>query len=312
MLLALLLAAGLAVGAIVTLGHGRSETPAASAPSASLRELVQTLGVLRHPQTASDRRSLQPTIARGGMLPAAFDFSRTRVCKADTSVILLCSVRLDRRLVRAVRLGRSGYRVSIFPAVGVKRAQASVLLTFRGPGVYFTESESGPTDLPVLRSQGVLVSAYAAPGIDRDALLVPDGVSKVALDHFRLLAPKRARLPHLAATISPVRDNVAFLQLGGVTEHTLHLDPRSLGRYFTQGSGRDCTITFAVYALPATARMTWVNADGVATHRVTVHLRLYLGTHHPVATTLPGLLREQQMCRERHPRAATSGRRGQP
>jgi hypothetical protein len=75
------------------------------------------------------------------------------------------------------------------------------------------------------------------------------------------------------------------LQLTGLTEQNLHLNPRALGRYFYQGSGRGCQISFAIYALPATAQMTWLNGVGDAIHRATITLPLYVGTQHPAGGT---------------------------
>jgi hypothetical protein len=58
------------------------------------------------------------------------------------------------------------------------------VIALRGPGLYIITSTT-PTSVQALRSHGLLLSDYAASGIDRGVMLVPDGVAQLTLDHFR-------------------------------------------------------------------------------------------------------------------------------
>jgi hypothetical protein len=86
-----------------------------------------------------------------------------------------------------------------------------------------------------------------------------------------------------------VTDNLALLKMTGLTERNLHLNPHTLGPYFHQGSGHGCQTTFAVYSLPATAQMTWLSRGHTPTRRITINLRLDVGTHHPAPGTTGGI-----------------------
>ena len=116
-------------------------------------------------------------------------------------------------------------------------------------------------------------------------MLVPDGVAQITLDDFRLLAPRKANLDQVPPTTSTVTDNVGLLQITGLTERNLHLNPHALGRYNTQESGYRCHTTFAVYSLPATAQMTWLSPGHTPIRRITISLQLDIGTHHPAPGT---------------------------
>lgn len=287
-----LVAVVIAVVAVTTLRHRSQTQVTATPPVASSRdELVQTLGVLRRAQTRTDRAAIRPG-GDGGELPGVFRVTALgaasrRLC-ADDSSALPCTLTLDTPLVRSVKIG-DRYRAAIFPAK-IKRPSPQaqrgegIVLALRGPGLYIITSQT-PTSVPALRRHGLLLSAYAASGIDRGAMLVPDGVAQVTLDHFRLLAPHPAGLGQVPRTTSKVTENLALLQITGLTEKNLDLDPRTLGRYFTQGSGHGCQITFAVYSLPATAQMTWLGPGQSVIRRTTITLRLDVGTHNPAPGT---------------------------
>ena len=87
----------------------------------------------------------------------------------------------------------------------------------------------------------------------------------------------------IAATSAMVSDNVALFQLDGLTEKGLGITPSDLRlrQFFSQGSGRGCRIDFAVYGLPAAARMTWFDARGRVVRDITIRFLLYVGTRHP-------------------------------
>lgn len=281
-------ALAIAVLAITALGHHPRTTVTGSSPLASSRhQLVETLGVLRRPQTKTDLLATQSG-GGGGDLPGIFWVRSAGACRGRTSSLLPCTVRLDTPLVRAVTLGH-GYRAAIFPAK-IERASTraapgeGVVIAMRGPGLYIITSMT-PTSTQALRDHGLLLSDYVASGIDRGVMLVPDGVARVTLDDFRLLAPYTSRLDQIPPTTSTVKDNLALLQITGLTEQELGLNPHTLGRYNTQDSGQGCQITFAVYSLPATARMTWFGPGHRPVRSISIQLRLDVGTHHPAPGT---------------------------
>ncbi len=281
-------ALAIAVVAITTLSHRHRTTVAGSSPVPSSRQqLQQTLGILQRPQTKSDLFAIRPG-GQGGELPGMFRVASAGACRGRTISLLPCTLKLDTPLVRAVKVG-DGYRAAIFPAT-IERSTAQaqrgegVVTALRGPGLYIIDSGT-PTSLQALRAHGLLLSAYVASGVDRGVMLVPDGVAQITLDHFRLLAPHAARLGQIPPTTSTVTDNFALLQITGLTEKNLHLNPHALGPYFRQGSGNECQITFAIYSLPATARMTWLSPGHTPIRRITINLQLDVGTHHPAPGT---------------------------
>jgi hypothetical protein len=286
---AVVVALAIAVLAITTLSHRHRTPVTGSSPvSSSRQQLLRTLGVLRRPQTKTDLLAARPG-GVGGELPGILRIATTPgACRGRST--FPCTLRLDKPLVRAVKLG-DRYTAAIFPTkIERSTAQAQrgegVVLALRGPGLYIIDSMT-PTSTQALRNHGLLLSAYVASGVDRGVMLVPDGVAQITLDHFRLLGPRRASLGQIPARTSTVTDNVALLQITGLTEHNLDLNPHALGRYFHQESGHDCQIPLAVYSLPATAQMTWLNPEHQTIRRTTISLRLDVGTHHPAPGTTP-------------------------
>lgn len=286
--ISVVVALGVAVVAITALSHHpRTKVTERSPVASSRQQLLETLGVLRRPQTRADLFAARPG-GNGGELPSIFRLRRSpRLCRRSTSA-LPCTVSLDTPLVRAVNVG-DGYRAAIFPTKidrFTPQAQAGegVVMALRGAGLYIITSMA-PTSVQALRNAGLLLSAYAASGVDRGVMLVPDGVAQITLDHFRLLAPRKVSLGQVPPTTSTVTDNVALLQINGLTEHNLHLNPHLLGRYFHQGSGHGCKTTFAVYSLPATAQMTWLNPGHTPIRRITINLQLDVGTNQPAPRT---------------------------
>ena len=211
-------------------------------------------------------------------------------------------MRLDKPLIRSVTAG--AYRVGLFPANSTEsprlvQPREGVVMALHGPGIYYADSGPRLTSVATLRSQGLLVSAYVASGVDRGVVLVPDGVARVALGSFRLVDPWRSPEDvRIAATSAIVSDNVALFQVNGLTEKGLGITPSDLRlrQFFSQGSGRGCRIDFAVYGLPAAARMTWFDARGRVVRDITIRFLLYVGTRHPA----PGSAGDPLCARRRH------------
>ena len=284
---AALVATGVAVTGVIVL-HPRhtANRGDVGAPAAARRQLIEAFGVLRRPPTRADLMA-ERTPGTGGLLPGYLGFPKSRACGGPNAPVLLCSVTLQRSLLRSVRV--RGYRVGIFPASATPSAapvqpSEGVVMAFRGPGIYYADSGPRLTSVATLRRQGLVVSAYVSGGVNRGAILVPDGVARVTLGSFRLAAPwSPARPVRIAATGAPVSDNVALFQLSGLTEKNLRINPedRRLSRLSFESSGHACTIDFAIYGLPGAARMTWFDARGDAVRATNIRLLLYVGTRHP-------------------------------
>ena len=291
-LVSVLVAVIVALVAIAALNH-RHSTRVAGSPTSSREQLIQTLGVLRRPQTSADRRIARPR-GDGGAAPGYLGLSSSKVCRRPNRLGLpLCAVKLDTPLLRTMTI--DNYKVGIFPTISrasIRFAQRGegIVITLQGPGIYLANSGPQPTGVEALRRQGVIVSGYVASGIDRGAIVVPDGVAAVTIGHFQLATSAAHRLKGIAVTSSPVRNNVALFQLTGVTEGNLHLSAADLAHHSAyQASGSRCQISLAIYGLPAMADIAWSNPDGKIIRRVAVRLRLYIGVRHPPRQAVPGI-----------------------
>jgi hypothetical protein len=214
---------------------GNQTPPASRGPGQAARtgpaspgeqELIQSLGVLRRPQTRADLRAMRLR-GQGGALP---DMLRvlSRACGAgNPSVSPWCSLELEKPFVRTVRAG-GGYEVAIFPTA-VERSTSlaprgeAVMVSLRGPAILFTSS-GRPRSTGAFRAAGILLSAYVDSGVNRGVILVPDGVTRVTLGSFHLI-DQSTRAP-VGTTSLTVKDNVGLFQLNGITEQDLQLGPR--------------------------------------------------------------------------------------
>jgi hypothetical protein len=276
-----LVAVGVALVAVAALSHRPAPSaPAGSgtAPSApSAAQLTGVLGVLRRPQTEADRQT---------WVPGFFATFASSGCRAANTPFQ-CTFRLDRPLIRQVVVPGSGYRVGLLPYTS-KGKIAGLAVTLRGPGVdYFaagpwSDSTIIPPGLSALRTQGLLLSTYVSEGVNRGAIVVPDGVARVVLGPLRLVDRSvTARLAPSAGASAAVHDNVAAFQLNGLTVQNLELRSTALRGFFYEGSGQGCRITQAVYKLAAVSHMVWLAPDGKVVHHALIQFPVYVGTHHP-------------------------------
>ncbi len=301
LLLSALVAAGITVAAIATLGHRQHTTDASPPAGSPHRLLVQSLGVLRRPQTSADRRSIRTQARGGGQLPAFLTARPPQVCRSsEGDLVPGCGLRLDTALVRTVGSLGPGDRAAIFPVTAtrtthdVHRGELGVVLSVTGPEIGVAQSSpssssaggqanSGPTptSVQVLRARGVIVSfdvgaaGHTTTGVNRAAILVPDGVVTVTLDDLWLTSPRTGRrLARLPSTTATVHHNVALLELSGLTEQHLHVDLGRLGGGHTSGHG--CAVSSIIDAVPATAQMVWRHIGHESAHRTTVRFSLYV------------------------------------
>ncbi|MBV9605159.1 MAG: hypothetical protein JO027_08630 [Solirubrobacterales bacterium] len=271
------------IAAVAVLSHGHAPSaPARPGPAVSFdRQLLDTFAVLRRPQTAADLRAPLPAFLRVSSSPA---------CLGANSARLPCTLKVDPPLIRTVAVPGSRYEVGIFP-VNVQsgapplRTLRDVAVTLDGPGVRGAAG-TGPWGLTSIRTRGLVVSDYVSAGVNRGVFLVPDGVARVVIGPVHLLDPSiSTRFAPTDGATAAVHDNVALFQLNGLTVQNLQLHVGKLGRFFREGSGRGCGITFAIYALPATATVTWFAADGQLVNHFRLTLGVYVGTHHPAPGT---------------------------
>ena len=104
-------------------------------------------------------------------------------------------------------------------------------------------------------------------------IVVPDGVARVVLGPIRLLDRSvTRRIAPTAGASAVVQDNVALFQLNGLAVQSLELRTHALRRYFMQGSGQPCRLTFAIYRLPAESHMVWLAPNGEAINQGAVVL----------------------------------------
>jgi hypothetical protein len=147
-------ALAIAAVALTALAPRHRTAVAGSSPIASSRQqLLRILGVLRRPQTKTDLLATRPE------LPGIFRVSTVRgACRGESSTLLPCTVRLDKPLVRQVRIG-AGYSAAIFPAKierSTARAQRGegVVIALRAPGLYIITSMT-PTPAGAARPRPV-------------------------------------------------------------------------------------------------------------------------------------------------------------
>jgi hypothetical protein len=127
-----------------------------------------------------------------------------------------------------------------------------------------------------------MFSTYVSDGVNRGVIVVPDGVARVVLGPVHLLDSRiTRRVTPVAGATSVVHDNVALFQLSGLTVQDLGLRSGALRRFNSEGTGRGCQITFAIYRLPAVTHIDWLAPDGRIVNHALARFDLYVGTHHP-------------------------------
>jgi len=211
----------IALGAVVALGGHRrpAPTPAPVAPSASARQLVGILGVLRRPQTAADR-------------PAAL---LSRYTRALTSALVGTP---DVALMRYATTTPWGERLYLVP-MNPPSAQEIARFARRDPGAggqLLRNAGRRPETLMVLSAHGAGGAGDAASieqgqGIGtegagrsfaggstatRITVVVPDGVAHVKFVIPRQPAPAQPGAPiyaHSLSVIAPVHGNIAAVQV---------------------------------------------------------------------------------------------------
>lgn len=259
---------------------GRRVTVSGPLAGNSRQALLDELAVLRRPQTAADRRAL-----RSGDLP---EFLRVppRSCPVSTARTRpLCGGRVERRLVRRVTFGDEA--VDLFPVTSSPTSRATGLRVTLGNGLYPYASTGSAVSAAAIGAHGIVLTTFVQDGIERGAIVVPDGVARVSL-RFEIVTSFRApTLPWLGGTWA-VRSNVALLTIRGVTARRLHAI--TYGRV-AMTEGRSCRAPSALLKVPLEAEMVWFSALGSVLKRTEITLPLYVTVKHPPRSALPRKLR---------------------
>ena len=242
---------------------GPGTTPAGSLPSSvesSRAELLRTIGALRTPPTAADRRSLPSGflgIASGphaGRLLNNSNFQRFLRDRGYPQV--------DASLVRTADLASGGTLTFVpmtFRQTTPHRHGIGKLVTFtlHGPRVEglalslhlpgTDRVDVSPATVGALRAHGVNLFTYISHQ-NVGVVVVPDGVTSVTLSDFRVTSHVHVDPRVIRAVTAPVRENVALFHLGAPTI-TTH------GGLVGEGGP-------GMYSTDARAHMTWFGRHG--------------------------------------------------
>ena len=255
-----------AVGAVVlTIGraHHRSGTPAdqrsGAAPgvAASRAQLLGELGALRG--------------GRVSPLPGHFSLP-------------VSQMQIDRSSVRTV--ASAGYTVTLIPVTvpvrgsSPRRRTTELVVTVQGPRVPsgFPALGEGstvfanPVSPAMIARQGAVIVMYVRGPLNRAVVIVPDGVTRVALSRFMPLRSSGGRIAAIAPAAASVHDNVAVISLSGVTAAALHQTHHTVANGGGLFSSRRCHVNAVLYFVPVSARMTWwrTTASGTEARTTTI------------------------------------------
>jgi hypothetical protein len=267
-MIAVLAAIAIGAGAIVVLGHRHPISPSAAGAGASgahssRQELVQTLGVLRTPQTtaARDPRLVDPTLSTPERLARRHEpvppGLKRRLAESGNPVP-------DRSLIRVVQLPGLSAELGFVPAsyqpsVNSPRRLEGLYVTLLGSGVDGDTGTAGmPTSLSSLRSHGLAIFNNAPNGSSAGAVVVPDGVADVQLGPFRLVDP-------------PVPINSA-----DIANATAHVNENVAAFDISVPMVTDRKAASGLYGVPAVAQTTWFDANGTIIRRTTTKLDVFV------------------------------------
>jgi hypothetical protein len=245
--------------ALTVLKHGRGSVSTATVPAgaASRRELIDTLGILRTPQTKAEREIRHV----GGLIGIPeFPFSRHRPLPTALRDRLAMEgyPRVDLPLVRVVsaaydqtvRIVPITYR----PSPRSRRRAEGLGIALEVPGSL--DEGLTPQSVSALRSHGLNLFTYARHA-NVGVILVPDGVAKVTLGPFRAqletVEPNPAPVP---TTTAKVRDNIAAFRLPVPS--------------IPAWAGITAAHRPRMSSAGAFAHMTWLDANGNVIKRATI------------------------------------------
>jgi hypothetical protein len=262
-LLSTAVAVVIAVVAITTLSHRHPTNPGAGrSVSAARAQLINSLGILRTPQTRADLNLKLPYPLTP--LPQHLKDKKQAMAFRATELRMAGDPRLDRRLVRAIT-APDGDHLSLFPTtflpLGTATRTEGLLVLLNTPGNGET-SGNGPRPLSVedFRTHGF------ATFIDDDhgAIIVPDGVTNITIGSIASIISRGPRITinqtHITPQSVPVHHNIATIRI------------RRLG-----GSSRRPT-GFAI--ADVRVNVTWTTITGTTIRTTTDLQNVYIYVHH--------------------------------
>ncbi|MGH2868456.1 MAG: hypothetical protein ACRDNK_12935 [Solirubrobacteraceae bacterium] len=274
MLLAVAVTVIIAAFALSLSHHGRQSVPATSAGGvqATRRQLIQTFGVLRRPQTKADLDpELNPAFLSFTSIPQQFARRHKRIPKGlERRIAQLGDPKLDRTLARVVKIPAWHAKVGIEPATwqpspsSPQRSEGFDLELWVGskptiPPSGETGSGPRPTSVDAVRAHGLaLTDPVRGTDLMDGVLLVPDGVARITLRPIRVIrAPVRVDPSRFGTATGTVHDNIAPFQL-------------SMPTVTPAGAGRD-TVS-GLFGTTAVAQTTWFDANGDVIKHTTTNL----------------------------------------
>lgn len=274
MLLAISVTVIVAVFALSLSHSARRSAPATSADSVQTtrHQLIQTLGVLRRPQTKAD---LDPEVAPAFLgiasIPQQFAHQHKRLPPGlERRVAQLGYPKLDRALVRVVKIPAWHAKVGIEPATwqpspsSPQRSEGLDLELWIGTKPTIppsSEDGTGPqlTSIETIRSHGLALAENArGQHLIDGVLLVPDGVARITLRLTRVIrTPVGVDPSQFGSATATVHDNIAPFQL-------------SIPTVIPTGAGRD-TVS-GMFGTSAVAQTTWFDSSGNVIKHTTTDL----------------------------------------
>ena len=261
------------VGSLVLLGRGNSSPRHAAAGrsvAASRAALIQTLGVLRTPQTRIDRSAVSAWPYGGGL--------SGRACLHGLPCV-------DSALVRKARVPPLGYQVTFLPFASRSWRQfpeGGEGLTIAVHGPHIGSEGGGPVDAATLKAHGLQLFSNVGYGLNLGVIVVPDGVARVKLRALRINGHPTANTTVIAVTSSPVHENAAVVQIKNLIVGRLGLSWANFPGQFSMNAGRGCRGSYTIFSVPdASALMIWQSPAGRTLRQQTIRFPLYVSTHHP-------------------------------
>jgi hypothetical protein len=253
----------IAVVALTALSHRHSTRQSADRPVRAARaQLINSLGLLRTPQTRADLNLKLPSPLN--LLSPHLKYSKRGMAIREAELRMAGYPRLDPLLVRAITTP-DGDHVSLFPTTflpsGTAARTEGLLVLFNTPRNGET-SGNGPRPMSVedFRTHGF------ATFIDDDhgAIIVPDGVTNITIDSIASIISRGPRITVNQTRITPqsvpVHHNIATIRI------------RRLG-----GSSRLPT-GFAI--ADVRVDVTWTTITGTTIRTTTDLQNVYIYVHH--------------------------------
>lgn len=260
-----LVAGAVAVLALTALHRTPRPEPSVTAAPMARIQLIQTLGVLRRPQTRAERILSGTFSIRHVVNPlAAMQDHRAGTPSARTTV--------DRSLVRVVKDGADD-EVWIVPATHTSQSGQQTVQLY--VAAHTDATATGPASLQTLQTRGVGLFTHSpvdpSSGRNWGVLVVPDGVARVTLTRLRVAGP--------VARVRPtVEVNRTAVVHSNVASFSIRIPPASIP-----------TATAGLYLVNAIAQMIWRDARGrlvrMTTMSVQVTMRLRGGPRPKLGTT---------------------------